>query len=40
VSVLACTQVARNSNRATQADLERHCQDFPHSPLARLKPQT
>ena len=40
VSVLACTQVARTSNRATQADLERHCQDFPHSPLARLKPQT
>ena len=33
VSVLACTQVARASNRATWADLERHCQDFPHSPL-------
>jgi uncharacterized membrane protein len=40
VGVLACTQVARASNRATWADLERHCQDFPHSPLTRLKPQT
>jgi putative membrane protein len=40
VSVLACTQVARASNRATWADLERHCQDFPHSPLTRLRPQT
>jgi uncharacterized membrane protein len=40
VSVLACTQMARASNRATWADLERHCQDFPHSPLARLRPQT
>ena len=40
VGILACTQVARASNRATWADLERHCQDFPHSPLARLRPQT
>jgi hypothetical protein len=40
VSVLACTQVARASNRAAWADLERHCQDFPHSPLTRLRPQT
>ena len=31
VGVLACTQVARASNRATRVDLERHCQ-FP--PLA------
>jgi len=40
VSVLACTQVVRVSNRATRADLEKHCQDFPHSPLACLRPQT
>ena len=40
VSVLACTQVARTANRATQIDLERHCQDFPHSPLACLRSQT
>jgi hypothetical protein len=40
VSVLACTQVVRASNRATWADLEKHCQDFPHSPLACLRPQT
>jgi uncharacterized membrane protein len=40
VFVLACTQVARVSNRATHADLEAHCQDFPHTPLTRLRPQT
>jgi putative membrane protein len=40
VSVLACTQVIRASNRATWADLEQHCKDFPHSPLACLRPQT
>lgn len=40
VSVLACTQVVRAANRATRADLERHCQDFPHSPLARFRTQT
>src|SRR5262245_27951472 len=39
VSVLACTQVARPANRATQVDLERHCKDFPHSPLACLRLQ-
>jgi putative membrane protein len=40
VSALACTQVARASNRATRADLERHCEDFPHTPLARFTSQT
>src|SRR5262245_42985187 len=40
VSVLACAQVARASNQATWVDLERHCQDFPHSPLAPFKSQT
>jgi len=40
VFVLACTQVARVSNRATRADFEAHSQDFPHTPLARLRPQT
>jgi len=40
VFVLACTQVARVSNRATHADFEAHSQDFPHTPLARLRPQT
>jgi len=40
VFVLACTQVARVSNRATRADFEAHSQDFPHTPLAHLRPQT
>jgi putative membrane protein len=40
VSVVACTQVIRASNRATWADLEQHCKDFPHSPLACLRTQT
>jgi hypothetical protein len=40
VGVLACTQVTRASSRATQVDLERHCEDFPHTPLARFTSQT
>jgi putative membrane protein len=35
VLVLAWAQVIRASTRATLADLEAHCQDFPHSPLVR-----
>jgi putative membrane protein len=35
VLVLACTQLTRVTNRATQADFEAHCRDFPNSPLAR-----
>ena len=35
VLVLAWTQVIRVSNRATQADFDAHCRDFPDSPLAR-----
>ena len=35
VFVLAWTQVTRVTNRATQADFEAHCRDFPDSPLAR-----
>jgi putative membrane protein len=37
VLVLAWTQVTRASTQATQADLEAHCRDFPHSPLAQLE---
>lgn len=33
VLVLAWTQVVRSSNRASAADFEAHCRDFPHSPL-------
>jgi uncharacterized membrane protein len=33
VLVLAWTQVIRPSTRATLADIEAHCRDFPHSPL-------
>jgi hypothetical protein len=40
VFVLACTQVARVSNRATRADFAAHAQDFPHTPLTHLRPQT
>lgn len=40
VLLLAWTQAIRPSNRATLADLEAHCRDFPHSPLARLHTQT
>ena len=39
VLVLAWTQVMRPSTRATLPDLEAHCQDFPHSPLGRLRIQ-
>jgi len=35
--VLACTQVTRVTNRATQADFDAHCRDFPDSPLGRCK---
>ena len=35
--VLAWTQVARPSNRATAADLAAHCRDFPYSPLCALR---
>lgn len=38
VLVLACTQVVRASNRATQADFEAHYRDFPSTPLARWWP--
>lgn len=31
--LLACTQVIRRTNQATQADLDAHGRDFPHSPL-------
>ncbi len=34
--ILAWTQVTRVANRATQADVEAHCRDFPHSPLGPL----
>jgi len=37
VLVLAWTQVTRATNRATQADFEAHCRDFPDSPLARQR---
>jgi len=40
VFVLACTQVARVSNRATPTDFAAHSRDFPHTPLAHLRPQT
>jgi len=36
--LLAWTQLARSSNRATAADVEAHCRDFPASPLRRLQP--
>lgn len=35
--VLAWTQVARPSNRATSADLTAHYRDFPHSPLRAMR---
>jgi hypothetical protein len=35
--LLAWTQLARSSNRATAADVEAHCRDFPASPLRRLQ---
>jgi putative membrane protein len=35
--LLAWTQLARSSNRATAADVEAHCRDFPASPLHRLQ---
>ena len=38
VLVLVWTQVVRVSNRATPADLEAHCRDFPYTPLARGRP--
>ena len=34
--VLAWTQVTLPCRRATRADLEAHCRDFPYSPLCRL----
>jgi putative membrane protein len=37
VLVLAWTQIVRSSNQATPADIEAHCRDFPHSPLARAR---
>lgn len=36
--VLACTQLGLPCRRATLADLEAHCRDFPHSPLRRFLP--
>jgi uncharacterized membrane protein len=36
--LLAGTQLARSSNRATAVDVEAHCRDFPASPLRRLQP--
>jgi uncharacterized membrane protein len=35
VGILAWAQVMRPSNRATAADIEAHCRDFPFSPLCR-----
>lgn len=37
VLVLACTQVMRASNQATQADFAAHCRDFPYTPLAHRR---
>jgi uncharacterized membrane protein len=37
ILLLAWTQILRASNRATLADVQAHCQDFPHSPLVYLR---
>lgn len=37
--ILALLQAARPTNRATQADIDAHCRDFPFSPLTRLRSQ-
>lgn len=34
--ILAWSQLVRSSTRATKADLEAHCQDFPRSPLVSV----
>jgi uncharacterized membrane protein len=34
---LAWIQMLRSTNRATPADIEAHCRDFPRSPLTRLQ---
>lgn len=40
VGVLAWTQIIRPSNRASRADIDVHCRDFPFSPLCRLRSRT
>jgi hypothetical protein len=35
--ILAWIQMLRPTNRATPADIEAHCRDFPRSPLTRLQ---